>query len=706
MPSGAVTVSPGSAGEAHPLRHHVKSRHSKVLLPRNPSSARNLAKLARQVQQSQNEEGAGAGAAAAAAAAAGTRPKGARQRSHESDKEIRLPGSLDDSSTARRRASQLPRNSSHTKLKKNLSHGQLGRLQSGKNLHAVAAGAAHHAALLPLSPGLKGKSKRRKSAEAMPAEEEKDGQQQRRDTAFLWRQQNDDKTDRAPKKVGFAVGSAGDSSEDEGTPQMEGSGLQEDEWTDQSASASPYSTRQNTANNSRRTSVVVEKPPDKHPLENTMNAAEQGPAGVEEDEDEDQDDEDEDDDEEGSSESGDESSEDTEEDAVSPRTQRSANEKTDARASQTTQPAEPEVSLSRTQSMQGTKEHTNPTTRRLLDRSQHAPAPALVSNVSALDDARSARGSPAASMRSSRSNIADGSADTEQDELVSRFIPSASHPSVGSGANTTNNTPKQGSFHTPEEDSTLRSHRRNKSSAAGFQIGVISPGGSTVSGSPGPATPALGRSRTELRMLQEKALADMESAAERQPILPAHIYDRRNESLKSYLNLTTAGTDSKSGPSANPGITMKPEIFQGRFRAVNTELRVIQKFRDPMGDAIGRLKASDASKLHQRSLSQKEQPQQSGSAALVMSKSMTSLPARQATSRNLAQSASPPKSGSELKRGTPAAQSSVQIQGSDRQKPPRREVSFARAPAETREVQRSAAETAPEVIARQLWGAI
>ena len=78
----------------------------------------------------------------------------------------------------------------------------------------------------------------------------------------LARQQQQEKSE-APKKVGFAVGSSGDDDVDDDAPAMEGSGLQEDEWTEESASASPYSTRQNTANNSRRTSVVVmDKPPD------------------------------------------------------------------------------------------------------------------------------------------------------------------------------------------------------------------------------------------------------------------------------------------------------------------------------------------------------------------------------------------------------------------------------------------------------------
>src|ERR1700761_2890531 len=67
-------ASPGSAGEHQPLRHHVKAgRRTKIVLPRNHSSARDLAKLARQAQNHHtSDEGR----------------KYSGQRSHEGDTEI------------------------------------------------------------------------------------------------------------------------------------------------------------------------------------------------------------------------------------------------------------------------------------------------------------------------------------------------------------------------------------------------------------------------------------------------------------------------------------------------------------------------------------------------------------------------------------------------------------------------------------------
>lgn len=612
------------------------------------------------------------------------------------DTEIRLPGSLDESvrpTTMLRRnmtANQLPRNTSHAKLKKNYSHGQLTRLSSGKNLAGLNA-AANRA---PPSPGLRGKHKRPKSAEMSAVEKDVHDREMKSNQPF-------------PKKglrktVGFAVGSAGDFSDEEEAPEMEGSGLQEDEWTEESASASPYSTRQNTANNSRRTSVVVDRTAEKLPLGAAASA--QDTQAMEQ-----------------------------ERRARLVREQQQTAQKTELRddnsrhdiaerpAPNTSavgkQPVEQPMSdatgeplrdeqqypqlpvhpkAPQRSPLHAAKEHPNPATRRLLDKSQQLPAPALVSNVSAMDDMHSNRGSPAASMRSSRSNLGDGTSDQQEDELVSRFVASTSHPSTGSGSNTAFGTPRHTGPHTPEDESTLASQRRDRN--PGFHIGPVSPG-STVSGaSSGATTPAIGRSRTELRMLQEKAMADMESQADHKPHLPAHVYDRRNESLKSYLNMTSLG----EGRVPHTSMTMGPDVFQGRFRAFNTELRVVQKFRDPIGEAVVRLKGCKGSALNKRSSSQRSQP---GTAAsgFPMSKSAISLPVQRAQrASDLAKSTSPPNAASPLKRGTSTSQ--VQSQGIERQKQ-RREVSF-RAQPETREFERSEEEMPPDVIARQLWESV
>jgi len=695
-------TSPGSAGEHHPLHRPAagRHRHAKILLPRNHSSGRNLAKMGRQAQQAQQHAyQVQQVAQAQAAQQADDGRKHARQRSHEGDTEIRLPGSLDEERPPMRRnmtASELPRNKSSSKLKKNLSHGQLSRLTSGKNLAALNS-VTHKA---PPSPGLKGKSKR-KSAEM--AAQEKDLHEQE---VELQRQQQERKE--APKKVvGFAVGSSGDTTEDDDeTLQTEGSGLQEDDWTDQSASASPYSTRQNTANNSRRTSVIVDKPPDKPAVQLAhlpVNTETSEPKQPEQAEDTAQ--------QQGPEANGSPAqSHEEEEEEPSPRSQAKIHRQDIAlpkdppqAPSKQQQPAvEPQQPKKQhfKSPLHVSKEHPNPTTKRLV--SNQLPAPALVSSVSALDSMHSSiRGSPAPSLRSGAGH--DGALDLEQDELVSRFIPSASHPATGSGGNTgTTNTPKQNSFHTPEEDSTL--HRAKR--VGTFSVGPMSPG-STISGSSGAATPALGRSRIELRMLHDKALADREAAAERQPLVPHHFYDRRNETLKSYLNLAALGGDGRGGLSSTTGLSLGPEIFQGRFKAVNTELKVVQKFHNPVAEAVERLQKCKGTKVSHRS----PQKQQTG---LKTSKSAVSLPARSAVKDHskLSTSASPPKiaapqetskSVSPQKTAMASAKSSIQIQGGSDRRHPRRGVSFAGTPPETREIARSEEDGGPDAIARSLW---
>ncbi|KAI7541646.1 hypothetical protein KC331_g8438 [Hortaea werneckii] len=764
-------TSPSSAGEhqQHPLRHpvggrhaggHQRHHHAKIVLPRNHSSARNLAKMGRaqtshgvsQPQQQQTEDG--------------RRPHMRQRSHHEGDTEIRLPGSLDESRERRERpairrnmtVTELPRTKSATKLKKNFSHGQLTRLQSGRNLTTLNSMSNKP----PPSPGLKGKSKRPKSSDQMP--QEKDLHQQE---VELYQQQLAQKqraqSQQPSKKVGFAVGSAGDTSDDEG-PEMEGSELQEDEWTDQSNSASPYSTRQNTANNSRRPSTAQEKAPDKsgmlHPFAPMTNRpstetrqSPQADAQMQSQRPE------------GKAEQVEAESaqaglkpgrpmqdfgtmEDPAAEICSTQSESQTAETVPSRSaippSDRSQPPPATVTKEKPPQIHSpapsVKDHPNPAAKRL--NSNSLPAPALVSNVSALDSMHSSvRGSPASSIRGLDGSQDDGSG---EGELVSRFIPSTSHPdhSTASGANTgaANNTPKQYSFHTPTErgENPLDRARMAVSNSGQFSVGShpgpVSPG-STISGSSGAATPSLGRSRIELRMLHDKALADREAAAERQPLVPHHIYDRRNETLKSYLSLASLGGDGRGGLIPTAGLSMGPEVFQGRFKAVNTELRVVQKFRDPIAEAVGRLKACQGTKL---SAKQQTSPQKRVE-GLKASKSAVSLPTRQNTRRDgnkFSTSASPPTTTSAGgavqppagpkraetdtrtfanggKAQIPSAKSAVQIQGAtnDPRRHPRRGVSFAGTPPETREAERDrvasregeVAGRAPEAIARSMW---
>ena len=580
-------------------------------------------------------------------------------------------------------SSNLPRNTSHTKLKKNLSHGQLTRLGSGKNLAGLNSTARG-----PPSPGLRNRSKRPKSADMGAVV--KDLHEQEVELAQKQKREKE-----GPKKVGFAVGS---SDSDEEAPELEGSGLHEDEWTDQSASASPYSTRQNTANNSRRPSISQGKPPDKHVTYDTSKAktSEQlhhppsnlasetkldtESSGTQETESDEEDEEDE---------------------PPSPRTQPPVHVKKrgELKAEESSQQASQLIAQTRSP-LHAAKEHPNPATRYLMNRGTSA-AQAQVGVTRAFEDGSSAQASPAPSMRSSRSNIGDSTTDQEQEELVSRFIASGSHPSSGSVGGTMTNTPKSGSFQTPENESTLAAQNRDRP-ASTVRL-PISPG-SIISGSSGAATPAMVRSRTEMRMMNEKAVADLEEAAARNPIIPPHVYDRRNESLKTYLNANYLRRNG-SNISLNPNLSLGPELFQGRFKAVNTELKVVQRFRDPIGESLRRLQKCRGTNFSQLR-GQRSPPHKQGT-KMQTSKSTTALSSKGASGPSkLSTSMSPPKSALSDKPTISSVKSSAQIRSTETR---RGKVTFSEAPAETREAEepggREVVPTA-DVIARQLWDGI
>lgn len=653
-----------------PLRHTVSrpNRHAKVVLPRNASSGRNLAKLARQQQQQQQQQ-----------INTDDVRRHARQRSHEGDTEIRLPGSLDETSPVvpppmRRNmtAYQLPRANSHVKLKKNLSHGALTRLSSTKNM-ATLQSVTHKA---PPSPGMKARSKRPKSVdmELDLREQEEEVLRQRASAGTT-------------KKVGFNVGSSGDSDGEN----VEGNDVQEDEWTEESASASPYSTRQNTAENSRRTSMAVtEHPPprlstESRPLvlvsippqsDHQERAKEQSPKPEEE----------------ASTTDKESTTEEASEDSVSSHS--SAFVKQELPAAPPQQPLPNHVQRS---PLAAAKDYPSDATRRILNRSLQLPAPALLSNVSAMDNFHSS--SPSQFLHGDE---AGGS--QEEEELVSRFVPSASHPSIGngSGGNTAaTNTPMPGSYQNPEEELALRKGNP-------FHTGLQTPTspGSTRSGSSGVVTPAMQRSRTELRMLADKALADREEAAERGASVPFHVFDRRNDFMKARRYGRDGGYGEWSKSSK-----LGPEFFQGRFNAVNQELRVVETFRDPYAESIQRLRQCKASALNQARGSLHKPPAH----VLKVSKSAVTLP-RQAS--KLSTSTSPPTEAAKLAqsesphKASPlaSAKSSVQIfiAASEPAHPaqPRRGVSFAGAPPQERSsrmAKQGEEESGPEAIARALW---
>nr|POE53513.1 hypothetical protein CFP56_28735 [Quercus suber] len=675
------------------LRHTVArpNRHAKVVLPRNASSGRNLAKLARQQQQQQH------------IAVAEDSRRHARQRSHEGDTAIRLPGSLDDSQPPapppmRRNLTsyQLPRANSHVKLKKNLSHGALTRLGSTKNM-AVLNSISHKA---PPSPGLKGRSKRPKSADL-----EKDLHEQE---VELLRQRTEAA---ASKRVGFDVGSEGDSDVED----MEDSGTHEDEWTEESTSASPYSTRQNTANNSRRTSVVVapEKarqrpsggthpaPKDNvHPLRLVVNEPKEQQAPAEDT---------------ATAAQTQSTTEEESDDSSGTNSSTFAKQEVPAVPQQPSLQQQPPNAAQRSP-LHAAKDYPSEATRRILNRSQQLPAPALISNVSAMDNFHS-------STPSQMLHREEVPGSQEEEELVSRFMPSASHPSMGSGINTAApNTPMPGSYQTPDEEQAI--HAAHKPHP--FQTGLQTPTspGSIRSSSSGAVTPAMGRSRTELRMLADKALADREEAAERSAAVPYHVFDRRNEFMKARRYGRDGGYGEWSKSSQ-----LGSEFFQGRFNAVNQELRVVETFRNPYAESIQRLRLCKASFLNTRTSPQKQHAA-AAAAALKVSKSAvalheqtpggssrpaasTSPPANTALLQQQ-RAAEPAKSDSPSKPAMlPGARSSMHIKNSGSAPAPpdgsRRGVSFAGAPRiEPRpgSKQSDGEEASLDALARELWESV
>lgn len=120
----------------------------------------------------------------------------------------------------------MPRNTSHTALKKNLSHGKLAALGGVKHGHATKH-SKHDGKPEPQRRDSASKKSKQKSA---PPPESKH------------------------PSVHFDVGDEDEEDEMEGV---------DDGWTEESASASPNTTRDNTRNNTRQNSVILD--PERHP---------------------------------------------------------------------------------------------------------------------------------------------------------------------------------------------------------------------------------------------------------------------------------------------------------------------------------------------------------------------------------------------------------------------------------------------------------
>ncbi|KAF2857099.1 hypothetical protein K470DRAFT_261133 [Piedraia hortae CBS 480.64] len=647
--------------------HVVAGGRTRHTLMRTHSSMRNLPKLGKQAPVNPSEA------------------RKNQRRSHAGDTEIRLPGSLEASKSPIKRnltVSDLQRTFSKVKLKNNLSHGQLTKFNgSGRN------------AARRFSNGSKAKEKNPRGDAANPDH-----------GGGLFH----DQRKRKGKKVGFAIGSVEDAGDSVGAAaESSANDPPEDDWEDQSIS--PCSTRQNTANNSRRSSItadniVSDKPPSPAKIVSQATITEQveqvEPAGqieqvrqveqVKQSERVEQ-------------------AEEVEQDGVDEQADRisTALAVADEDASSTLKQQHEDVELSNN-SLTGAL--SNPVIKHIAGITH--PAPALVSNISAMN---SQLGSSVHSSSSSKTNMG-GDKGTMEDELVSRFVPSTSQTSSGIIEGM-----RQSSY--PE----VTALNKAKSAAMYYGTAGTSPG-SHLSGSSGAATPALGRSRIELRMLQDKALADLEEAAERQPSLPFHVFDRRNETLKSHKSQSALGGDISSARRCLSSVSFGAEMFQGRFKAINAELAMVEQFHNPIVDSVQRLRNSKFSRLGRtKSLAnrQAEVMETSRSAIHLPGKSILTKEPRKAqptTTNNSPVKASviaSPEEGSPTTKlhvpkpslstlgslsksmAADAATPTSETEGPCRN--PRRGVSFSEVPPQVREINSQHVDDDCAAIARALW---
>ncbi|KAG9586206.1 hypothetical protein KCU97_g9358, partial [Aureobasidium melanogenum] len=206
-PSDSTTKGHHKSAHHKPQRH-VVSHHNRMG-SRNPSFHRSLSKIKIAQHDSRQHDDDEP-----------PTPKAKQQASVASQSTLVPPSPSRPNMRRNNTTVHLPRNHSHAGLKKNLSSGQLSRVAGGKTtVHDRTA-----------------------------------SQHQRPDIRRAHTQPYKRSKSPAPKagKVSFDVG---DDDDDDDGEEMEGV---DDQWTEESASASPSTTRDNTRNNTRQNSVVLD----------------------------------------------------------------------------------------------------------------------------------------------------------------------------------------------------------------------------------------------------------------------------------------------------------------------------------------------------------------------------------------------------------------------------------------------------------------
>jgi hypothetical protein len=195
--------------KSHKSQRHVVSHHNRMG-SRNPSFHRTLSKIKiTQHDQRQHDDDEP------------PTPKQKQQASVASQSTLVPPSPARPNMKRNNTSVHLPRNHSHATLKKNLSSGQLSRVTAGKTTVHARTTAQHS------RPEIR-------RAHTQPLKRSKSP---------------------APKRQSFDVGDDDDDDDDDDVEEMEGV---EDQWTEESASASPSTTRDNTRSNTRQNSVVLD----------------------------------------------------------------------------------------------------------------------------------------------------------------------------------------------------------------------------------------------------------------------------------------------------------------------------------------------------------------------------------------------------------------------------------------------------------------
>ncbi|TKA72774.1 hypothetical protein B0A49_04939 [Cryomyces minteri] len=474
--------------------------------PRN-TSGKNLTKLSRLTPAHAKESDEGAGLKH-------------HQRSHSGSS---TPATSPRQGSGMKRNSStlaISRNTSHTALKKNHSSGQLTRLGSAK--HIAKQHAKHDAP--PIKRGLSQGNKPRQKSPSPPV---------------------------AHLGVRFDLGD--DDEQDEG-------------WTEDSASQSPMTTRDNTRQNTRQNSVILEplRPASEHPETQPQREAEEREEAEEKDEEEDDEEDDDDDDDA----EDDEDDDDDEEVEISDSSSVHLGHSRPSNPTSSTPPRSSRSATAPQRSLPSSYHSSRPPdpeaiTTRLLQQPHNAPP--KTSTISAAASIAHSQGSTLTEASGGR-------------DLVSRFI------SSGDG-DSKDGTPRDGGYLPPKtkfgkENAELDARKRNKSAPNMAYANSLSHSRRSSAQSNGTSGTVTGTTTPsyQFRTQQKLELQRQSSTIQPSQHIPAVLPRTPYHLTGATVVYPAAGENGKIDPR-----------LQKQFDAADLEYKVVRRYRNPVAEGIARL---------------------------------------------------------------------------------------------------------------------